>query len=213
MKKKFESILENINSNLDEENNKFNKLLTENLEDYPKVSKLINIMRINKNNSTNILINNICIDSPECSQYLYSSYNIFDSGLELGLTTSISEIHNIFMNYQKLNNNMNIGIIRTIIGLSKDKFVSLMLSLNYFYVYVEQYILFAFEEDERNFNISYINTSTILNIICIIFSIFTFIFVIIFIFISISNFTEPIKDSTYRINCSFYYIKKYNMIT
>ena len=214
MKKKFESILENINSNFDEENNKFNKLLTENLEDYPKVSKLINIMRINKNNSTNILINNICIDSPECSQYLYSSYNIFDSGLELGLTTSISEIHNIFMNYQNLNNNnMNIGIIRTIIGLSKDKFISLMLSLNYFYVYVEQYILFAFEEDERNFNISYINTSTILNIICIIFSIFTFIFVIIFIFISISNFTEPIKDSTYRINCSFYYIKKYNMIT
>ena len=43
------------------------------------------------------------------------------------------------------------------------------------------------------------------------FSILIFLFVKVYVFISIGNYTKPIKDSTYRINCSFYFIKKYNI--
>ena len=211
-KKKFENILENMNSLYDEENNKFNSILTSNIKDYPTVYKLIQIFRESKNNSTNILKETICQESEGCISYLNSIYNIFDSGLELAFSSSISDIHNIFMDYKKLNNKTDIIGIKNIILLSNYKFTSIQLSLNFFYARAEQVILYAFKADEMNFNKSFIKNSTFLNIICIIFSILTFIFVIIFIFISISDFTEPIKDSTYRINCSFYYIKKYSLI-
>ena len=215
-KKKFEDILENIHSLYEEENNKFNEILTYDIYNYPETLALINKMRDNKNNSTNAIKEIICPENSAndgCSLYLNSDYNIFDSGIELGFSSSISEIYNFFMGYKKLNNKQNIkDIIDNIILFPNSKFVHIMASLNYFYVYIEEKIFLVFEKDEINFNKSYFNTSTLLNIISIIFSILTFFFVIIFIFISISEFTEPIKDATYRITCSFHYIQKYSLI-
>ena len=86
-----------------------------------------------------------------------------------------------------------------------------MAGLRSFYSFIEERLLYAFEDDERNFNESYLNSTAILNIISIIFSIMTFLFIIIFIFISISKFTEPIKEATYRINCLFHYVKIYSL--
>ena len=80
-----------------------------------------------------------------------------------------------------------------------------------FFLYVEQKILECFEIDETTFTKSYLNNMTFLNIISIFFSVFIFFFIVIFTFISISNFTEPIKDSTFRINNSFYFIKKFSL--
>ena len=180
-KKKFENILENMNSLYDEENNKFNSIFTSNIKDYPEVYKLIQIFRESKNNSTNILKETICQESEGCISYLNSIYNIFDSGLELAFSSSISDIHNIFMDYKKLNNKTDIIGIKNIILLSNYKFTSIQLSLNFFYARTEQVILYAFKADEMNFNKSFIKNSTFLNIICIIFSILIFIFVIIFL--------------------------------
>ena len=215
-KKKFEDILENIHSFYEEENNKFNELLTYNIYNYPETLALINKMRDNKNNSTNAVKETVCKEdlvTDGCSLYLDSDYNIFDSGIELGFSSSMSEIYNFFMGYKKLNNKQSISDIKNnIIFFPNSKFIHIMTSLNFFYVYIEEKIFLAFEKDEANFNKSYFNTTTLLNIISIIFSILTFFFVIIFIFISISEFTRPIKDATYRINCSFYHIQKYSLI-
>ena len=87
-----------------------------------------------------------------------------------------------------------------------------MSSLNYFYIFVEQRILLSFEKDGIIFLLSFVKVNTVLNMISILFSVLVFLFVIIFIFLSISEFTDPIKDSTYRINCSFYFIEKYSLI-
>ena len=80
-----------------------------------------------------------------------------------------------------------------------------------FFLYVEQRILECFEIDEIAFIKSYLKEMTFLNIISICISVFIFLFIAIFIFFSISEFTEPIKDSSYRINNSFYFIRKYSL--
>ena len=87
-----------------------------------------------------------------------------------------------------------------------------MLSLNSFYVYIEERIFISFENDETNINNSYLKKVSFLNIFGIFVSIIIFIFVIIFIFISIAKFTEPIKEGASRMNYSFYYIKQYSLL-
>ena len=210
-KKKFEDILENMNYFYERDNNIFNEILNNNMNEYPETFKLINIIKNNKNNSTNYIKETICKDAPGCDLYLASIFNIFDSGVELGFTTSLSDIYNFFMDYKQLKNKEDINEIKLKIIFQGYKFFNIMISLNYFYIYLAQKIFLAFELDEMNFSSNYLNITYLLNIISIIFSILVFCFVIIIVFISISDFAEPIKDATYRINCSFYYIRKYTL--
>ena len=80
------------------------------------------------------------------------------------------------------------------------------------FFYVQEKIYECFWTDVANFNKSYENNTSILNIISIIISIINFLFVIIIIFLSISNYIKPIKESSYRINCSFTFIKMYSLM-
>ena len=85
--------------------------------------------------------------------------------------------------------------------------------MNYFFLYIEESIFDCFEKDEINLYSSYIKMMNFLNVFSIFISILIFLFIIFFIFISIYNFSEPIKEASYRINCSFLYIKKYSLTT
>ena len=83
-------------------------------------------------------------------------------------------------------------------------------AFNYIFYYVQQMIYSSFENDQINFREKYRKNIHYLNVISALFSSLIFLFAFISVFITINNFINPIKDSTYRLNQSFYYIKKYN---
>ena len=165
-----------------------------------------------KNNLTETIKEKICEEAEDCINYLNSKNNIFDSGIDLAYKSSINNIKNIFLDYQKLENKKDIGKINsTIINSEESEFVKIELSLCHAFFYVQEKLYECLEEDIMNFQESFRKNMSLFNIITIIFSFFIFIFVIIFMFISIWQYSNSIKDSTYRINCSFYYIKQYSL--
>jgi len=211
-KNRFEKVMENMIKDFEEQTYKFNNMLSKNMEDYKEINKLFYIIKESKNNSTNLIKETICLKEEHCIEYMESEYNIFDSGIEFAFKSCISETNNIFMDYKKLINKTKIQDINsTLIFSINSQFNNIAISLKYFYIFIQQRIFSSFESDQMNFNRIYLSVINFLNLSSIIYSIFIFLFVIIYVFISISQFTNPIKDSTYRMNCSFYYIKKYTL--
>jgi hypothetical protein len=211
-KNMIEKVMENMSKDFETQTYKFNNMLSKNMEDYKEINKLFYIIKESKNNSTNLIKEAICLKEEHCINYMESEYNIFDSGIEFAFKSCITETNNIFMDYKKLINKTNIQDINSTLIISiNSQFNNIAISLKNFYIYIQQRIFSSFEADQISFNRIYLNYINLLNLCSIIYSIFIFLFVIIYIFISISKFTNPIKDSTYRINCSFYYIKKYTL--
>ena len=201
----FEEPLENINIRYEEQNIKYNDILTSNIGDYKEIKKLFDLLKES-------IREVICKDIAFCENYLVSEENILGPGIDFTYKTIITEFSNIYMDYKKIINKTDIEEVKSTLITSKDsQFFNIGLCLYYFYLYVEQKILECFEKDETTFTKTYLNTMTLLNIVSIFFSVFIFFFIVIFTFISISNFTQPIKDSTFRINNSFYFIKKYSL--
>ena len=203
--------MDQMNHLFDIENEKFNNLLSNNIKNYPLVNELVDVIKYSQNNSTEKIKDPICLGFTNCYLYLNSKYNIFDSGVDFTFKTTMTQINNIWLNYKQLSDTSNIEEIISKIINSNIQFINIGLSLNGFYVFIESAIFTTFEKDENNFITSCISFFTLLNLISIIFSILVFLFVIIFIFLSISNFTNPIRDSAYRINSSLYHIKKYSL--
>ena len=123
----------------------------------------------------------------------------------------MTQVINLYLDYKSLKNKFDIEEIKIKLFSSNFYFSYIAVSLNKFFECIERKIFISFGIDEKDFTNYYIKYLNILNIFSIIYSIFIFLFVIIYIFSSISNFTAPIKESTYRINCSFYHIKKYSL--
>ena len=98
-----------------------------------------------------------------------------------------------------------------LIGNYYTQFGFISQSINLIFENIQQCIFEKFLIDQNNFKNTFKNGITILNLSSMTISILAFIFVNVVIFLTISNFIEPIKDSIYRINCSFYYIKIYNL--
>ena len=116
------------------------------------------------------------------------------------------------MDYKKLSNKTDINLIKSqIINSPHYKFIYIENSANYMFNHIRETIFNSFQIDEISFNQSFRIKISLLNIISLVSTIIIFIFVNFYVFISISKFTEPIKDSTFRINCSFYYIKKFTI--
>jgi len=116
------------------------------------------------------------------------------------------------MDYKKIKNKENIEEIKSSLFFQDNsKFNIIGLSLNFFFGFAIENIFTHFEKDEINLNISYVNMMNFLNLFSIIMSTLIFLYIVFFVFIYISNYSEPIKDSTYRINNSLFYIKKYSL--
>ena len=116
------------------------------------------------------------------------------------------------MEYKKLENKTDINKINsTIINGPNAQFLYNELFLSYLLYFLKEKIFESFKKDEINIREKYKKIITILNIISIIFALISFLFINIFIFISLYKFSKPIKESTYRINCSFYNIEKYSI--
>jgi len=155
----------------------------------------------------------LCKNISLCQEYLDSNDNIFRSGIDFGYKTCFTYMQNIFMDYKKIKNKTNIEeIIKTITGSELYELKRIRLALSNLLYFIQQKIYLSFEIDQLYFRNNYKTNISILNLVSLFLSILTLLFVYIVVFISVSNFGKPIKESTYRINQSFYHIKKYNRI-
>jgi hypothetical protein len=208
----LENMMENMTNYYEEQNNKFVNVLSSNMDTYKEIINLFGILMESKNNSTKMIKENICINNKLCTKYLDSKSSIFGSGVDFAYKACITNMHNIYSDYKKLNNKIDIDAINsTIINTQGSEFTLIGLSLGNMFFYVKEKIYECFKLDVKIFNESYDRNSNILNIISIIFSVFNFLFVIIIIFLTVSQYAKPIKESSYRINCSFNYIKMYSL--
>lgn len=210
-KKQMNETMQSMSSVYNEENKNFNDILSYKIGAYKETKKLYDILQ-NKSNSTQNLKKAICSIQSPCQGYLDSKYNIFDVGVDFAFTSSITQINNIYMDYNKLYNVYNLEEIKSRITRTVNSpFEYISVSISNMFIYVQNKIFSTFLIDQFNFKDKYSRIMTLFNLITVAFSILTFLFVNIIIFFSISNFIEPIKNSTYRINCSFYFIKKYSL--
>jgi hypothetical protein len=208
----LESLMENMVKYYEEQNNKFLNILSNNMASYKEIFQLFNVITKTKNSPTNMIKEIFCANQKDCLQYLNSRKSIFDSGVDLAYKSCILQIHNLYLNYKQLINNTNIDEINsTIINGHNSEFILIGLSLSNTFYYVKEKIFECFWIDMTNFKYSYDSNISILNIISIIFSILFFLFVVIIIFLNIPSYGKPIKESSYRINCSFTFIKMHSL--
>ena len=208
-KKIFEEIVRNINSECNKKNEIYIDILSYRIKKYKETNKLIEIFQ-EKSNKTEILKNAICKKNQICLNNIDFYHNL-DSGVDFTYKAFINQINNIFIDYEKLLNKTNIENIDKILKSKNSQFETISQSINIIFSFSQYAIFEAFYNDQLKFKNEYSNNITFLNIISVVFSILNFLFINIIIFFSISSFSKPIKNSAYRINCSFYFIKKYNI--
>ena len=206
------NILGNMNRKYEQMNDEYNELLSSDFSHYEKIKTFFEILIYNKNDSTEFIKKNICGKTTSCINYLDTTDCIFRSGIDFGFKTCFTYMYNLYMDYKSIKNKTNVQeIISTITADEFYEFRRIRKSFSNVFYYVKQKMYNDFEEDQNNFRNRYRRSVSLLNIISVVFSILMLLFVNIFIFFSISNFTKPIKDSTYRINHSLYYIKTYSL--
>ena len=199
--------LDDLLSKLEDSNEKYDKIINNDLNKFEEVKLLFDIIKDSKNNSTEFLINKICYGVDICTKYIYSPYNIMDVGIDFLYKSILIDINKFYLDYTHLKDKKNIEKIQELIVNSR--FISTGLYIEYAYNYIKFAIYNSFKNDEEKFKNKFIVNMGYFNIITVIFSIFSFLFVVVFIFLTISIYAEPIKKASYRISCSFYYIKKY----
>ena len=212
-KRKFEEIMQNIQNYYEEENNKFVNIRASEgmIKNFIRTTNLMNHLMEGKNNSTETLKNLICELNISCQKYLDSKNNIFDSGLDFGFVSSLTYISNMYLDYKNLENKYDMDLInKTIINNKNSHFKDIGLGLINFLLIAIEKLFLTFKDDINGFLVYKINITSLFNIISFILAIGTFLFIIGFVFISIKFFTEPIKESAYRISFSLYYIKQNN---
>ena len=206
-------ILENMNSEYERITNNYNQLLTKNTDFYEDVENLFDIFTYNKNDSVDFIQKHVCPnDSSNCYDYLNTNDSIFNSGIDFGYKICFSYLNNIFMDYQSLKNKTSIQEIKNTI--TDDKFYEfkrMRKSFTNVFYYLKSKIFDEFKAEAIAFGHRYKKIVLELNIVSLLISVLILLFVIIFIFITVSNYSQPIKDSTYRINLSFLYIKNYSL--
>ena len=211
-KKTFEKIIIEMDENFEKINYDFYNFLADDAGTHKETVNFLKYIIISKNNLTEIIKEEICEEESSCINYLDSNFNIFDSGIDFAYRSCFNEIKNIFKDYQNLKNKTDIDEIKSILIDSKgSEFSKISLSLSEVFKNVQEKIYECFEIDITNMGESYNKLMTLLNIITIIFSFLIFLFVSLVMFYTIWKYSESIKDSTYRINCSFFYIKNYKL--
>ena len=212
-KEKFEDIMEKMREYYETQNKKFLNALSRNKNNFIEVIKFFNILMENKYNSTEEIIEEICLEEDiNCINDLELTEYIFDSEIDFIYKACITKIGNIFSDYQKLKNKTDIKEINsTLINNNNLDFIWVELSLSNLFFHIQENIYYYFEIYIEDFIEYFGKKMNILNIISIFSCILTFLLSIIFMFINIFGYSNSIKESSYRINCSFYFIKCYSL--
>ena len=208
----YTKAMDNLNEVYEKENKKYMDLLSSNIGDYKEINKLFNVLKETNEDKFNEIKNIICNKIEFCENYMDSNKNLLILGTDFAFKSIITEIRNIYMDYKKIKNKEDIKKMKTSLFFPENSlFINIGVSLNDFFGIVIKNIFVCFERDEINLHNSYINMMNYLNFFSIIISILIFLFIVFFVFIYISQFSEPIKEATYRINCSFFHIKGYSL--
>ena len=94
-----------------QQNNQYNNIVLNELKEYKKVQKLLEILKQSKEGSIENIKNDICLGKTLCLKYLNSKYNIFDSGIDFILQSCITQLCNLFLEYKNIKNKTDINII------------------------------------------------------------------------------------------------------
>ena len=210
-KRKFEEIMENMENYFEEENNKYLNIISSEVmvKHFYRTKRLMLNLTDSKNNSTEKLKDLICGNFVSCQNYLDSENNFFDSGLDFGYKSAMTFINNMYLDYKRLNDNYDMDIINeTIINNKNSHFKDIGLALNNLILLVFDKLFFCFKDDINEFLLFKISNTNLYYVIAFILSIFVFIISFGISFISIFNYMESLKESSYRLSCSFYSIKK-----
>ena len=210
--KEWLSIMESMNNNISQSNVEYNDIITHKMSSYKKVSELLDLLQYNQENSSEYIKNKLCPNKVSCHDYLKSSDNIFNSGIDMALKNCFIYINNILLDFKNLKNKTDVNeIISKITSSEFYEFRKLRKAYSNIFYNVQEKIYSSFEEDQYNFrkinkkNIYYLNIiSVLLSILIVLFAFFSGII--------ISNFISPIKNSIYRLQLSFYCIKNYYYI-
>ena len=205
----IEPILDNINNIFDEENDEYTNFILYHNDEYQNIKNLLQNLTYNGDNSSDILFQTICSKEQECKNYLRSKYNLFDAGFYYSYKSCFSYVSNFYKDYKNINNKTNIEEIKKIIINNNTLFNSVSLGISHLIYYVKNNVYECFEMDLTLFLNNYNKNLDILNIASIIISFFIILFINVFVLITISKYISPLRDSAYRINRSFYYIKNY----
>jgi hypothetical protein len=211
-KKALENIMENIIEDYEDLSNKYINILSSKTKKYNEIKKLIELFKEGSDVSMDNIQKFFCSEVASCINYLNSEINIFNNGIDFAIKTCFTQLSNFYMDYKKLSNKTDINLIKSeIINSPHYKFTLIDNSIAKFFNQIRNKIYTTFYNDELNYN-QYIYKKMILfNTVLISYVIIIFFFLNFYVFISISKYIEPIKDSTYRINCSFFYIKKFSI--
>ena len=210
--KHFSEYLDGMNNFLDKSDREYNEMLAHKVRNYKEVSKLKEILQNNKKDIKDYLKNNLCNNGEACINYVDSEDNIAITGINIAYKTCFTFMNNILLNYKQIENKTNVNeIISHITGDEFYELKRIRKSFTNIFYNVQKMIYYSFEEDERAFREKYKRDINVLNISSVLFSILICLLNIFSIFISIRNFIKPIKTSVYKINNSFYYIKKYSI--
>ena len=211
-KEKLEVVMEKMTKDYENENNRFNTIFLNQIKDYKEINEIINIVKKSKEGTKDIIKQILCLEESVCLEYINSDYYIFDSGIDFVFQTYMVQINNLYMEYKNIENKTDINIINsTIINGPNEHFANIELSLNHLFYFLKEKIFKSFRIDTKNIKEHYFCLITFLNCLSVIFSLISFLFINIFIFISLYKFTKPMKESVYRINCSFFNIKNYSI--
>jgi hypothetical protein len=211
-KKIYEKVMEGLQDYYQAENTKFLRVLSSDMKTYSNILDLFNLLMQSKEGLKQEYKEKVCGTITGCNTYIDSEINIFTSGIDFGFKSCLKEVSDIYLDYQQLKNKTDLEELNTtIINSENSQFVVIGVGLGSCIMYVINKIFELFKIDVANFNETFIYQIGLLNIISIVFSVLTSLFVLIFILISITNYIQPIKEATYRINCSFFYIKKFSL--
>ena len=204
------NILEILNEYYEDQNNQFNNIMSS-INNYDEIRKLYYVLIESQSNSTELIKEKICEKNEKCIKYLDSEHNIVNSGIDFGYKTSITLIGNMYMDYKNLDDKKNLTKIKlSVIKSENSQFNDLSISLSNFFLFVKEKIFGYFFVDEDKFRNHYTTKIKNLNINLIIISFVTLVFTF-YVFITISGFIRIIKEASCRVNCSFFYIKNYNI--
>jgi hypothetical protein len=207
---KMVNLLETLNEYYEDQNSQFNEIMSS-INNYNKIRNLYYILKESQSKSTELIKEKICEHNEKCISYLESKHNIVDSGIDFGYKTSITLIGNMYMDYKNLDDKKNLTKIKSsVIKYENSQFNDLSISLSNFFLLVKEKIFEYFFVDEEKFTNYYTTKIKNLNINLIIISFVTLVFTF-YVFITISGFIRIIKEASCRVNCSFFYIKNYNI--
>ena len=194
-----------MQNRVEEQFKKSEEVKKKSLKNYPKVSKLFEILN-NQNNDKQIK-EILCKEDQYCIQIFDSDYNMAKKGIDVGLKTIAQEIYNTFRDFEQLKDEIySLEDVKN--NFMTENFAHVDLSLNFLLFEVEDRCAEVFLEEANDLIKSFKTVIISLNVFIIVFLTIISLSLIFLIINRITILLNLIKKSTMRISMSINVIKE-----